>query len=73
MVMEVGVNWMGCRYRCPMIWSPLSHYQSYYELSTQCDYLAFQEIKTRVGFKRRGEETYEAYSLTTLLINYLFS
>jgi len=73
MVQSEGPTWIGCRYKCPIIWYPPDGYNVEYELSKRGESEAFKVIQNKNGFRKYGEHSYLAYSLTLLHANHLFA
>jgi len=73
LVLEERPNWLGCRYKCPIIWYPTDDYKVKYELMEVGMFVAFQEVRSRNGSILYKEHPYLAYSLTLLHVNHLFA
>jgi len=73
MVLTIGPEWIGCRYRIPIIWYPPDRYRCDYNLTDQEVNQAFIVLKNKNGFRVYKEEVYPTYSLTQLHLNHLIA
>ena len=69
----MGPTWIGCKYRCPIIWYPLKDYHHDYELPEGHTNSTFSKVKQKHGFRLYKEEGYIACSLTKLHLNHMFA
>ena len=51
LILNMGPTWIGCRYRCPIIWYPLGDYLHDYEFLEGHTNLAFAKVKQNHGFR----------------------
>lgn len=70
MILTMGPDWIGCRYRTPIIWYPPDQYHGDYNLNDHEVTQAFVVLKKKNGFMNYKEEVYPTYSLTQLHLNY---
>jgi len=68
MVLTMGPEWIGRRYRTPIKWYPPEKYRRDYTLKDQDVNQDFAILKKKNGF-RNYEEVYPTYSLTQLHLN----
>lgn len=71
LILREGPYLLGCRLRSPIIWYPAEGYKAIYELSKGQTGHIFELLAKNHGFKPLYDSPSRAYSLTTLLTNYM--
>lgn len=64
MILTLGLDWIGCHYKTPIIWYPPNQYHSDYNLNDHEVTQAFTILKQKNGFRNYNEEVYPSYYLT---------
>lgn len=73
MVLSMGPDWVGCRYRSTIIWYPLGGCHNVYNLPYHQVNQVFAVLKQKNDFRLYKEEVYPAYSLIQLHVNHLIA
>jgi len=71
-ILREGPDWLGFRFRSPIIWYPPEGYWSNYELPEGHEKAAFTIVAQHHGFSPNKKPFFPAYSLTTVHRNYSF-